>query len=79
MDKNRHQPSSSVSTNRNQHIGNKDSLGASNNPAYKEYLRSQFIYKQFEDLNLEKFPPLVSSQVPLLKILTCGVILLETI
>ena len=28
-------------------------------PQYKEYLRTQFIYKDFKDLNLQAFPALV--------------------
>jgi len=35
---------------------------------YKEYLRSQFIYKEFRDLDLHSFPALVS-QIPFLSYL----------
>ena len=33
---------------------------AQSSSSYKEYLRSQFIYKDFKDLELRSFPALVS-------------------
>lgn len=41
-------------------VGGQLSGGAITNTSYKEYLRSQFIYKDFRDLNLRSFPALVS-------------------
>ena len=37
-----------------------ESVAISSGPQYKEYLRTQFIYKDFKDLNLKPFPPSVS-------------------
>ena len=43
-----------------------DNSGNSGGTSYKEYLRSQFIYKEFRDLNLRSFPALVSCKVTLI-------------
>lgn len=45
--------------------------GAANcGTSYKEYLRSQFIYKDFKDLELRSFPAIVSTCLSL-KLLVC--------
>ena len=41
-------------------MSSQSSTSASSGPQYKEYLRTQFIYKDFKDLNLEPFEALVS-------------------